>query len=104
MKIQALGSISPSTFNVNSQGTSFTLSLSLLNVCDPNRPTPIDGGLLERVFISKAGNSLLPDPGLFACPAPDGSILFERGIADNILARTVTNNAVSLKFNVASDG
>ncbi len=102
--IQAIGSSNPSTLNVSSQGTSFTVHLTLENVCDPDAVVPIPGELLERTYVSRAGSIMLLDPLSIACPGPDGSFLFERGIADDPASRTISQNRVTLRFDQASDG
>jgi len=104
IKVQSVTSISPTTLNVNSQGSGFTVSLSMTNVCDPAHPTPVDGSLLERAYVSRVNGLTLPDPATIACPAANGDLLFERGIYDDIIARGVNSNTVSLKFTRASDG
>jgi hypothetical protein len=104
VRIQATTSSSPSTLNVNSQGSSFSVNLTLTDVCDPSNTTPIAGDLLERTYISRAGLVVLPDPASIACPDADGGLLFERGISDNPQARSVFSDGATLRFNIASDG
>jgi hypothetical protein len=104
LTLQANVSITPTTLNVNSQGTTFSLSLSVTDACDPNNPVPVDGALYEDLYISRVTTNPLPKPHTVPCPDPGGSFLFERGIVDNILARVVNNNGATLKFNVGADG
>ena len=103
-RIQASSSSTPSTLNVNSQGTTFTVNLTLNDACNPNQVEPLPGELLGPVHISHVGSLALPDPLSLVCPASDGSTLFERGIVDNPASRNVSRNNVTLRFNAASDG
>jgi hypothetical protein len=104
VRIQAAIDSNPTSLNVNSQGNSFTVNLTMNDVCDPDQVRSVPGDLLERTYLSRVGGIVLPDPLAIACPAPDGSTLFERGIADNPAARNVTQNGVTLRFNLPSDG
>ncbi len=101
--VNTASSISPTTLNVNSQGSAFTINVDLTNVCDPANVTPIDGHLLDRAWISRAAGFTLPDPFSIPCPMSDGDTLFKRGIVDDILARVVTQGREP-QFDRAADG
>jgi len=102
--VKAAISISPTSLNVNSQGSSFSIDLDLQNACDPGGPQPINGADLERTWISKAGSFTLQDPLTFPCPDATGSYLFERGISDNVSSRVTRSSGATLRFNQAPDG
>jgi len=101
----------PSTMNLNSQGSSLSLTCKLSNVCDPQNPTPISGSTVGQVYISRLDSAddpsddvTLPDPSTLPCPDPVLGSLYERGISENLAARDVSNANVTFKFNVPADG
>ena len=98
-------SLSPSTLNVDSQSTSFQVSVSnLVDACDTANPVPLGGADLSRAWISRAGTTVLPDPFGQTCPDPVLGSLFEAGIVENLDDRQVTGNDINLKFNLEADG
>ncbi|HEU4402410.1 MAG TPA: hypothetical protein VFT43_09930, partial [Candidatus Polarisedimenticolia bacterium] len=102
--VQAVCSISPSTLNINAQGNTFSMGLTLLNVCDPNNPTPILASSVPATHISKANGSIFPDPASLPCPGPGGDTLFETGLFEDLAARTTVGSSLSLRFDLAHDG
>ncbi len=110
-RVQATCSISPSTLNLNAQGSSFTIGCALTDVCDPAHPAPVAPTAVGRSYISRADgaadpadDATLPDPSTVACPDPVRGTLFERGIAENLATRDVTGNGITFRFNVPADG
>lgn len=90
--------------NINAQGHSFSMDLSLVNACNPAAPAPIPPGSIGITHVSQAGNTTLPDPASLLCPASDGSTRFETGLFEDLAARSVSGGSVNLKFDKASDG
>jgi hypothetical protein len=101
-------SVSPSTLNLNSQGSSLSFTCKLLDVCTHE---PISGSTVSQVYISRVDSAddpgddvTLPDPSTLPCPDPVLGFLYERGISENLAARDVSNANVTFKFNQPSDG
>jgi hypothetical protein len=110
-RVQADCAISPSTFNLNSQGGSVSMTCKLQDVCDPANPVPISGSTVSQVYVSRVDSAdnpgddvTLPDPSTLPCPDPVLGFLYERGISENLEARDVSNANVTFKFNLPSDG
>ena len=110
-RVQADCVISPSTFNLNSQGGIVSVTCKLLDVCDPANPVPISGSTVSQVYVSRVDSAndpgddvTLPDPSTLPCPDPVLGFLYERGISENLDARDVSNANVTFKFNLPSDG
>ena len=102
---------SPSTLNLNSQGSNFSLTCKLSNSCDPENPVPISGSTVSQVYVSRLDSAdsssddvTLPDPSTLPCPDPVLGSLYERGISENLAARDVSNANVTFKFNLPADG
>jgi len=110
-RVQADCTVSPSTLNLDSQGSIFSLTCKLFDVCDPGLPTPISGSTVSQVYVSRADSAdssaddvTLPEPSTLPCPDPILGSLYERGISENLGARDVSNANVTFKFNLPSDG
>jgi len=110
-RVQADCTISPATLNLNSQGSIFSLTCKLFDVCDTDHPTPISGATVSQVYVSRADSAdssaddvTLPDPSTLPCPDPTLGFLYERGISENLEMRDVSNANVTFKFNLPSDG
>jgi len=101
--LQSVCSFNPASLNLSSQGGSFSVNLSIVNTCGPDGPAPIPPGNIEIVHVSRAGNTFFPDPASQKCPASDGSTRFETGLFEDLGARSVSGNTVSLKFDKPSD-
>jgi len=102
---------SPSTLNLNSQGSIFSLTCKLTNVCDPANLVPISGSAVSQVYVSRLDSAddpsddvMLPDPSTLPCPDPVLGSFYERGISENLVARSVSNSNVTFKFNLPADG
>ena len=109
--VQADCTVNPSTINLGSQGSSFSMTCKLTNVCDPANPTPIPGSTVSQVYISRIDSAddpgddvTLPDPATLPCPDPVLGSAYERGISENLAARDVSNANVTFKFNLPADG
>jgi hypothetical protein len=110
-RVQSDCTISPSTMNLNSQGSLVSMTCKLEDVCDPANPVPILGSALNRVYVSRVDSAddpsddvTLPDPETLPCPDPVLGYSYERGIVENVDARDVSNANVTFKFNVPADG
>ena len=102
--MQPVCSINPATLNLNAQGNSFTINLSVVDACNPASPSPIPPGTLGIAHVSRAGNTNFPDPASLSCPDPDGGTRFETGLFEDLAARSISGNTASLKFDRPSDG
>jgi len=109
--IVATCTANPSTLNLNSQGSIFSLTCKLSNGCDPANPVPISGSTVSQVYISRLDSAddpsddvTLPDPSTLPCPDPVLGSLYERGISENLAARDVSSANVTFKFNLPADG
>src|SRR5256885_4470 len=91
--LQPVCSFSPGTLNLNSQGTTFSVNLSIVDSCDPANPVPISPGSIGIVHVSRAGSLVLPDPASLQCPAVDGSTSFETGLFDDLATRSVLGSS-----------
>ncbi|PYQ14041.1 MAG: hypothetical protein DMH00_02805 [Acidobacteria bacterium] len=110
-RVQADCIVNPTTLNLNSQGSSFSMTCKLFDVCDPANPAPISGSTVSQVYVSRVDGAdssnddvTLPDPSTLPCPDPVLGFLYERGISENLAARDVSNANVTFKFNLPSDG
>jgi hypothetical protein len=110
-RVQADCTVSPSTINIGSQGSTFSMTCKLLDVCDPANPVPISGSTVSPVYVSRVDSAndpgddvTLPDPSTLPCPDPVLGSLYERGIVENLAARDVSNANVTFKFNLPADG
>jgi len=79
--------------------------VTLTNVCDPANPLPIDASTISLTYVSRLedvfGASIqLPDPQTLVCELGSG----ERGIVENLAARTSSGNQARLVFNLPADG
>ena len=86
-------------------GSTFEIDVLLTNLCNPANPLPIDASAMTRSYISRVedafGNSTpLPDPFSLPCELGAG----ERGIVENLAARSTTGNAGGIVFNLPADG
>jgi hypothetical protein len=99
IQVSATCSINPATLNVNANGPSFTMGVSLYNACGGGQ-IPLDATQLGPAYISRAADIMLPDPTALTCSDPFG----ERGIVDNPADRSASGNSATLRFNLASDG
>jgi hypothetical protein len=104
VQLRISAAINPTTLNLNAQGTNFTISLQITDVSEASYPRPVDGGFLERTYLSRAGSVTLPDPLSLPCPGPGGDYGFERGISDNPEDRVTAQGGAGLKFNRSPDG
>ncbi len=96
-------SITPSTINVNSQGPSFSMSVSMNDACTGS---PVDASKLgAHAWISWAAGTPQPfppdltDPSTLSCFDPG-----ESGIFDDPSARSFSGNTAALKFDLPADG
>ncbi|HEU5181027.1 MAG TPA: hypothetical protein VFW45_09550 [Candidatus Polarisedimenticolia bacterium] len=110
-RVQADCTVNPATINLSSQGSIFSLTCKLNDVCDPQNPTPISGSTVSQVYISRidsaadpADDVTLPDPATLPCPDPVLGSTYERGISENLAARDVSNANVTFRFNQTADG
>jgi len=103
-ELSAAATLSAATLDVNAAGATFSMTVSLSLVCDPNHPVVVDATPLDRGRISRVGAVLLADPSAVACPAADGSPLFEAGLHENLAARSVSNKKAIMSFNRPADG
>jgi len=102
--LQSVCSINPATLNLNAQGSSFTINLSVVDACNPASPSPIPPGSLGIAHVSRAGNTNFPDPATLSCPDSDGGTRFETGLFEDLAARSISGNTASLKFDRPGDG
>jgi hypothetical protein len=103
--VETVVSIVPSTLNLKSQGNTFEVDVTLTNVCDPANPIPIDASGMSLSYVSRLedvfGTSIvLPDPNSLSCFPGAG----ERGIVENLAARSTSANLARLTFNTPADG
>jgi len=96
--------MNPGTLNLNAQGSSFSVSLSIVDSCNPGSPAPVPAGSIGIVHVSRAGGIVLPDPSSLSCPAGDGGTAFETGLFEDLAARSVSGGGLSLDFDTPSDG
>jgi hypothetical protein len=98
-------SLSPSTLNLNSGGTTFKIGLGLDRVCAYGSGSwlPRGGDMVGRTYISRARVNL-QDPESKPCPDAGGGFAFERGISDNPDDRHTTEEGADLWFNQSPDG
>jgi hypothetical protein len=95
--------MNPNTLNRSSQGTGFSVNLSIVNACNAGNPSPIPPSGIGLVHVSRAGGTLFPDPASVACPAAGGGTAFETGLFEDLAARSISGNTAGLKFDRPSD-
>jgi len=103
--VETVVSIVPTTINLKSQGNTFEVNVSLTNVCDPANPMPIEASGMSLSYVSRLedvfGTAIvLPDPNSLSCFPGAG----ERGIVENLAARSTSANQARLTFNLPADG
>lgn len=101
--LQTVCSFNPTTLQLSSRGGPFSVDLSIVDACSGGS-VPIPPGSIGIVHVSRAGNTVFPDPASIQCQASGGGTGFETGLFEDFAARAGSGNSLSLKFDKLHDG